>query len=74
MTCRTCKWLNVEPNKAGRRVARKDITYPCTVPIEKPRLPDSVRQYARHWPPPRSYMGPNDGQDCPCYASEDTNG
>lgn len=42
MSCKTCKWLEVEPNKAGKRVVRKDKAYQCGVPIPRPRLPTSV--------------------------------
>ena len=42
MTCNTCKWLEVEPNKAGKRVVSKTKAYQCAVPIPLPDLPTSV--------------------------------
>lgn len=42
MTCKTCKWLDVKPDKAGRVVVRKDSVYPCVVKFPTPKLPDSI--------------------------------
>lgn len=57
MSCKTCKWLEVEPNKAGKRVVRRDKVYQCLVPIPRPILPTSVtRAYDFSWPPPRTWL------------------
>lgn len=57
MSCKTCKWLEVEPNKAGKRVVRKDRVYQCGVPIERPRLPTSVlKAYGFRWPPSKTWL------------------
>lgn len=72
MTCRYCKWLDVPPDKGGRRVPRKDKAYRCTVLIEQPALPLSVtRRTDFRWPPERYYMSPEDGEGCPMNAAND---
>lgn len=68
MTCRTCKWLIVRPNRVGKRVPNKDKSYTCGYQPERPKLPSSiVGHYSFKWPPDRSYMTPNDGSDCQTY-------
>lgn len=57
MSCKTCKWLKVEPNKGGKRVVRKDKAYQCGVPIERPHFPTSVlRVYNFTWPPHKTWL------------------
>ena len=69
MTCRDCEFLDVAPDKAGRRVVRRQLTYPCTFPVPDVVLPDSVTRYhGFQWPPGRMHMcGSEDGANCPCY-------
>jgi hypothetical protein len=68
MSCRTCKWLRVAPDKAGRRIPRKDKCYFCEAPLPEPALPLSVTTYhGWRWPPPRNFMSPDDGEDCPVF-------
>ncbi len=68
MTCRTCKFLDVPLDKAGRRRPYKNLAYPCTYEIPYPVLPDAVtRHFGFHWPPARTYMSPRYGANCPCY-------
>lgn len=68
MACRTCKHLNVPFNKAGRRIVRKEKYYPCTVEVIKPLLPDSItKSYDFRWPPSRSYISGDSGENCPKY-------
>ncbi len=57
MSCRSCKWLDVKPDKAGRRRIYRDNAYVCTVPISQPILPTSVLENRDfQWPPQRTYM------------------
>lgn len=71
MTCRTCKHLNVAPDKAGRRRPIKTHAYRCLFPTpELPALPDSVigmtdlrETLTKH----RRYMEPGDGANCATY-------
>ena len=70
MNCKTCKWLEVEPDKRGRRVVRKQNAYPCVAPEpEKPKLPASAEVGYRSfvWPPHRSFMCGDMGEDCLCW-------
>jgi hypothetical protein len=32
-TCKTCKWLDVAPDRAGRRVVRRGYMYRCKFPL-----------------------------------------
>lgn len=67
-TCRTCGFLEVPLDKVGKRVPRKDHTYNCEAPIEKPLLPISVtKHYNWRWPPNKLRMTPDDGESCPLY-------
>ena len=75
MTCKQCRWLDVEPDTAGRRVVRAANAYRCICPDPaKPILPASV--YASYrgfmWPPDRSFMTGSMGEDCPCFEDWNT--
>jgi hypothetical protein len=67
--CGSCKYLDVKPDSVGRVVPRKNCAYMCLAPDpEKPLVPASMRNYRLwQWPPPRTYMSPSDGEDCPAY-------
>ena len=65
MTCRDCRFLDVRPDAAGRRVLRKDHMFPCTVPVPEPDVPACMKY--GDWPPRRSHMGRDDGADCKFY-------
>jgi hypothetical protein len=66
--CRDCRFLDVKPNAAGRRVVGRDRTYNCTAPIPEPELPDSVTSaFGWRWPPARSRMVGDDGAGCPMF-------
>ncbi len=68
MTCRTCKHLDVAPDKNGKIVPRKSSAYKCTVTVEMPKLPDCMTEGHRfNWPFPRSYMVPDWGKECPFH-------
>jgi hypothetical protein len=70
MTCRTCQFLLVEPDRAGRIKPRAKNAYKCIAHVPMPTLPVSVtKHYDFKWPPARSYMSPDDGNDCPLYKS-----
>jgi len=70
MTCATCKFLDVRINKAGQRVVRKDSAYQCLCAVSEPILPASVTTaYGYRWPPPKSYMTGDSGENCPCHVS-----
>lgn len=65
MRCRTCKFLNVAPNKAGRIVPQPRKMYECLYVIPKPTdIPACIRL---DWPPNRSWMAPDSGEGCPCW-------
>ena len=68
-SCRTCKYLNVEPNKAGRVVVRSNSGYRCLAPDPPlPVLPDSIgKTYYFTWPPGRVYVSPDQGTECPVW-------
>ncbi len=68
MSCRTCKFLDVQPDKSGRFIARKHKVYPCTVVVEQPKLPACMtKTYDYRWPLRRNHMQPDDGEGCPFY-------
>ena len=68
MTCRTCKFLDVALDSAGRRMPRKDRLYQCTVPVLQPVLPACITVNPRFtWPPPRTCMEPDSGTGCPFW-------
>lgn len=72
MSCRKCRWMDVQPNKAGRISPRKDTVYPCIVPVEMPVLPYSItsrhdfsaQMFDQH---NRRYVSPNEGDNCPMF-------
>jgi len=67
--CKNCKFLDVQPDKAGRLIVRPNKAYSCTYPLpEMPQLPDclrhlrgSINEKQRH------YCWAEDGKDCPTY-------
>lgn len=70
MSCRTCKWLRVPPDKSGRRIPRKDKCYLCEAPLPEPVLPVSITgAYDWKWPPSRRFMQPADGEGCPLFTA-----
>lgn len=67
-SCRTCRFLAVMPNAAGKRVPRKGNTYCCNVTVPDVLLPDCItKAYKYSWPPPRTRVEPDDGAACPFY-------
>lgn len=60
-SCRTCRFLAVEPDRDGVIRPRAAKMYPCTVEIPAQALPASVRRYV---PPKPGYMEPKDGVGC----------
>lgn len=70
MTCKTCKYLDVQPDKSGRIVVR-DTAYRCVVPIPKmPVLPDCItKQYGYTDITVRRdrWMVPVQGANCPLH-------
>lgn len=69
MTCKTCAYLAVEPDKAGRIVVRAGNAYECNAPEpDLPTLPYSItKAYGFRWPPSRAYVTGTDGEDCPVW-------
>jgi hypothetical protein len=69
VTCRTCKYLDVAPDKSGRIVPRKGNSYRCLAPHPTlPPLPDCItRRYDFQPFFVRSWMSPPDGGECPVY-------
>ncbi len=72
--CRTCVHLIVEPDKAGRRVVRKQQAYRCGAPVPDilPLLPHSITK-AYGWAAPsdrsKRWVCPDDGRGCPLYTA-----
>lgn len=70
MTCKTCKWLDVPPDKRGRIVVR-DTAYKCIVPLpEMPVLPDCVTKqygYTDFLARRDRWMIPKQGGTCPLH-------
>lgn len=75
MTCRTCKWLNVPPNKNGKIVPRKGGHHRCTVPLPPPpAMPASIKVMTDgrtyygssviQWPSSGGWMGVDAGEGC----------
>lgn len=68
MSCRTCKWLDVPPDKSGRIVVREGWGYPCVAPIEMPRWPACVtNRHGFHWPKSGSTTIAEWGENCPLF-------
>jgi len=68
MTCGTCKWLEVPPDKAGHRRVIKDKAYRCACPIPDVVLPQCVTNgYGWKWPPGKNWVSHDSGQDCPTF-------
>ena len=69
MTCRTCKFLGVEPNAFGKIIVRSANAYRCLSPVpDIPNLPTSMTKcYDFRWPPSRTYVIPSEGINCPIY-------
>lgn len=66
--CRTCRYLEVPPDRDAVVRPRKGHCYPCRAPIPTPVLPDSVtRSYHWRWPPVPNHMAPEDGAACPLW-------
>lgn len=77
--CKTCRWLKVEPDAAGRRVVRASRAYRCEWPAPPlPALPQSLtRRFVGDDGDPwgierRSYMEPADGRNCPVWEPSPT--
>jgi len=77
MTCRTCKWLDVHPDKDGRVRIRK-LYYECLAPVpECPPLPYCITlsHYGQwtnfRWPPYRSRVMPDRGAGCPLWQARE---
>lgn len=70
MTCKTCKWLDVPPDKRGRIVVR-DTGYRRIVPLpEMPALPDSITKQYGYRDVTRDhhhFMLPRQGANCPLH-------
>lgn len=66
--CRSCRYLEVPPNKTGRVVPRKDQAYRCSVPLPQYRFPASVTtRHGFDGSLPKRRMDPEEGQDCPFW-------
>jgi hypothetical protein len=70
-SCRSCKFLDVMPDKSGKRVPRAVNAYSCLAaaqPVADMHFPDSItRAYGFRWPPSKTHMQPDQGVDCPAY-------
>ena len=75
MNCKTCRWLDVAPDKSGKVVVRSAKAYQCKVEVPMPVLPASITNaYGFSWPPAKTRMSRNDGQNCPYFALRQATG
>lgn len=70
--CKTCEFLAVRPDKAGRIVVRSSLVYQCAFPLpEEPVLPECITRNCGYpgWERllHRRWMTGDDGTDCPCW-------
>lgn len=67
-SCKTCKFLYVPPNKAGKRVVY-DRGYHCAAPApDAPAMPECITSaYEYRWPTSRRSRWPDDGKRCPTW-------
>ena len=71
MTCRTCKYFVVEPDRDGKVRIRKDNAYRCSFDVNSVALPTSfligVGSYS-YGPPDlnkyKKFVTPDGGADC----------
>lgn len=68
MACEQCCWLDVPPDRSGRRVVRKGYGYECQAPVPEVKLPASITiRHGFQWPPRRSHMTRGEGKGCPSF-------
>lgn len=65
MTCRTCKFLDVPPDKDGVERIRENTIYDCTAPF--PEVAHLFPFSARLTTVRRMFMFPKDGAGCPAW-------
>ncbi len=69
--CKTCRFLDVPLDKAGRRVVRIHDAFPCTAPLpEMPALPDSITKVYGYKPAGegrKCWMHGDMGTTCPVW-------
>lgn len=68
--CRNCRFLDVKPDKLGRRIVRRQETYDCLVPLAPPPpLPASLPQstFATYRDGAKWGMNPDEGETCPLF-------
>ena len=72
-SCKTCRYLDVPLNAAGRRVVRKDSPYDCIAPFPKePVAPDSITSWgvwkdAFNQGHKTRWMFGSEGENCPVW-------
>ena len=69
-SCKTCRHLDVAPNRGGRRVVYAGRAYPCTVPVSDSALPECITKSYGFVPVSkarRSHVMPGDGAECPMW-------
>jgi hypothetical protein len=64
--CGTCKFLQVPPDSAGRRVVR-DRNYLCTFKPDWPQLPTSITGRVNFCLPTPLYVAGAQGSQCPVW-------
>lgn len=69
MACRDCKYLDVPPDRDGKRRARKGSAYSCTAPkleVLPPGVPASA--LIEFWRlNHRRSVAPDEGEGCNCF-------
>lgn len=70
MTCHNCKYLDVRPDKDGKRRVRRNKTYRCLAPLPELKLPASVTSASGYREGfSKTMMAPDDGGACPTFRS-----
>jgi hypothetical protein len=71
MACKTCKFLDVPPDRIGRIRPQKRYSYRCVAEIPAPVLPDSVtKAHGFKWPPERTWMAIEQGRKLSVLSGE----
>lgn len=65
--CHTCRFMEVPPDKAGRRVVRADKAYRCLYEVTWPDMPDSITHAHDFQYPSKNWVWKNFGKDCPVW-------
>jgi len=68
--CRSCRFLHIEPDRRGRRIARKDKSYRCTYQVPDYPMPVSLTKSFEFVPMSKqrgTWVLPTEGDTCPTW-------